>query len=135
MLKRIHARAVKTTLRCQGQPDRIYAYILRSILIYIYTHTHTHKLTWGLPLIRRYLLQGHTAIGEVGVAAIAEALKGNVALDELWLSENRLTARSALHLRDMLMMNSVLTELDVHGNNLGAKGAAALAEVSDHALV
>ena len=102
---------------------------------HIYIHTHTHKLTWGLPLIRRYLLQGHTAIGEVGVAAIAEALKGNVALDELWLSENRLTARSALHLRDMLMMNSVLTELDVHGNNLGAKGAAALAEVSDHALV
>ena len=51
------------------------------------------------------------AVAEEGAAAIADALKGNPVLTELWLYDNRIGDAGAIALGNALMFNKVLTKL------------------------
>lgn len=67
-------------------------------------------------------------IGDIGTAAIAEALKGNTLLASLDLGTNNIGDIGAAALAEALKGNIGLTELKLCHNNIGDIGAAALAE-------
>ena len=67
--------------------------IIIIIIIISISLSPCESISLGANSVLTSLNLGHTAIGEVGVAAIAESLKGNAHLTELWLSENKITAR------------------------------------------
>jgi Ran GTPase-activating protein (RanGAP) involved in mRNA processing and transport len=72
-------------------------------------------------------------IGNVGAAALAEALKRNQTLRTLDISKNGIGSAGAAALADALKMNTTLTTLDISSNyEIGDAGAAALAEALTH---
>ena len=64
-------------------------------------------------------------IGDVGAAAFGDALRVNNTLTELLLSDNCISAAGMTVLGEMLLVNDKLKCLDLMGNNVGRKEAAA----------
>lgn len=69
-------------------------------------------------------------IGYSGGAVIAESLKSNQSLTELYLERNKIGASDlgAAAIGEALKINQSLTRLDLHDNQIGDEGAAAIAE-------
>jgi hypothetical protein len=67
-------------------------------------------------------------LGEVGAAAIADALRVNTTLTELNLRGNDVGEEGAKALADALKVNTTLTELDISCDYMGDEGAKALAD-------
>ena len=59
---------------------------------------------------------------------MAGAIKGNGALKELWLQDNKIGDAGAAALADALRVNGALKELYLDSNQIGDAGAAALAD-------
>ena len=66
-------------------------------------------------------------IDDIGAAAIAAALKNNVALTNLSLSNNAIGDNGAAAIAEALMNNTALTTLSLSNNNIADTGAAAIA--------
>ncbi|KAL9965567.1 hypothetical protein ACROYT_G029381 [Oculina patagonica] len=67
-------------------------------------------------------------IGDHGATGLAEALKKNTSLTELYLSGNNIGDHGATGLAEALQNNTSLTVLDLSVNNIGHHGATGLAE-------
>jgi Ran GTPase-activating protein (RanGAP) involved in mRNA processing and transport len=67
-------------------------------------------------------------IGQVGAAALADALQHNSTLTTLNLAQNKITHVGAAALAVALHSNSTLTTLDLCTNDLDDEGVAALAD-------
>ena len=52
------------------------------------------------------------------IALLAAGLRSNQSLQELYLSENRLSPTDATHLRALITLSQALTLLDVRNNNI-----------------
>ena len=68
------------------------------------------------------------AIGDQGANGLAEALKRNSTLTELHLRSNVIGPQGATGIAEALKVNSTLTVLRLNGNGIGAQGATGLAE-------
>ena len=73
------------------------------------------------------LCMGGNNLGDKGAMFLAEMLRTNTSLKELWLRDNNLTSKSANALAQNLKNNGALQELWLGGNELGDEGATALA--------
>ena len=71
---------------------------------------------------------GGNAIGDLGVAAIAQALPFSPALTVVSLGANAIGDAGAVAVGEALRINTVLTTVSLGGNVIGDKGAAAIAE-------
>jgi len=71
---------------------------------------------------------GYNSIGDAGAAALAEALKANKMLTNLYLYGNSIGDAGAAALAEALKANTMLTALYLDSNSIGDAGAAALAE-------
>ncbi|CAF1596356.1 unnamed protein product, partial [Didymodactylos carnosus] len=67
-------------------------------------------------------------ISDQGAMAIAEALKINKTLTELWIYENNISYQGAMAIAEALKINKTLTELWISQNNISDQGAMAIAE-------
>ena len=74
------------------------------------------------------LVLGDNKIGAAGAASLAEAMKVNTTLTQLDLFANSIGDAGAASLAEAMKVNTTLTQLDLHLNNIGAAGAASLAE-------
>ena len=71
-------------------------------------------------------------IGDIGVSKLAEGLKDkNCQLEDLDLSDNRISEDGAVALSDMLLENSRLQSLNLSFNSIGGNGASSIANVLD----
>mmetsp|Transcript_18116 Transcript_18116/g.40191 ORF Transcript_18116/g.40191 Transcript_18116/m.40191 type:complete len:256 (+) Transcript_18116:221-988(+) len=73
------------------------------------------------------LCVGGNNLGDKGAAFLADMLRTNASLIELWLRDNNLTSTSATALAQNLQSNVALQELWLGGNELGDEGATSLA--------
>ena len=67
-------------------------------------------------------------IGDQGVTGLAEALKVNFTLIVLYLRDNAIGAQGATNLAEALKVNSTLTKLHLNDNDIGDQGATSLAD-------
>jgi Ran GTPase-activating protein (RanGAP) involved in mRNA processing and transport len=74
------------------------------------------------------LFLGINNIGDIGAQFLSEALKINRTLTDLDLWSNNIGAKGAKSLSEALKINDTLAELNIWGNNIGDEGAKALAE-------
>jgi Ran GTPase-activating protein (RanGAP) involved in mRNA processing and transport len=75
---------------------------------------------------------GRNNIGDVGVAALCEALKVNSTLTELGLGHNSFGEEGAKAVGDALTTNATLKELDLINNAFGDDGAHAILHALSH---
>ena len=73
-----------------------------------------------------YLLCNY--IGAADAASLAEAMKVNTSLTKLGLEENDIGDAGAASFAEAMKVNTTLTQLLLWGNDIGATGAASLAE-------
>lgn len=71
-------------------------------------------------------------IGDRGATAVAEALKGNTVLTELYMGGNMIGDSGAAAIADALKGNGALKELYLFNNRIGNSGAASIAEALKH---
>ena len=71
-------------------------------------------------------------IGDRGATAVAEALKGNTVLTELYMGGNMIGDTGAAAIADALKGNSALKELYLFNNRIGDSGATSIAEALKH---
>ena len=83
--------------------------------------------TFGLLLRLESIVVVRARVGYGRVVVLAEALKTNTTLTELYLPGNNRDAERVAALAAALQTNTTLTELDLSDNNLDAEGVAALA--------
>ena len=70
--------------------------------------------------------------GDRGATAVAEALKGNTVLTELYMGGNMIGDTGAAAIADALKGNSALKELYLFNNRIGDSGATSIAEALKH---
>jgi Ran GTPase-activating protein (RanGAP) involved in mRNA processing and transport len=68
----------------------------------------------------------YNTIGDEGATALANALKVNTAVQDLWLGGNTIGDEGATVLANALTQNSTLQRLRLDGNTIGDEGAKAL---------
>ena len=73
------------------------------------------------------LCLGGNNLGDKGLGFLADMLRTNTSLKELWLRDNNLTSTSGTALAQNLQTNGTLQELWLGGNELGDEGAKSLA--------
>ena len=104
---------------------RLESIVFHAIVGYDRVVVLAEALKTNTTLTELYLLDNN--LGAEGVLALATALQTNTTLTKLDLSRNYLDAEGVLALAAALQTNTTLTKLDLSHNNPGAEGAAALA--------
>ena len=74
------------------------------------------------------LYLGNNNIGDAGAAFLSEAIKVNTTLTQLSLSFNKIGAAGAAFLSEAIKVYTTLTQLHLHSNSIGDAGAAFLSE-------
>ncbi|KAL0251810.1 hypothetical protein GEMRC1_001022 [Eukaryota sp. GEM-RC1] len=67
-------------------------------------------------------------IGDEGVIALAEVLKVNESVRDVFLNFNSISSKGAIALAEVLKINDNIVKLDISDNSIGDEGAVALAE-------
>ena len=74
----------------------------------------------------------HYGIGPLGAGPLAAVLPSNTTWRVLSLADNRLEQVGAIALAGALARHSKLTDIDLHGNNMGPRGTCAILRALSH---
>ena len=66
------------------------------------------------------------SIGDEGATALAEALKVNTTINDMYLGKNSIGDEGATALAEALKVNTTITTLDLRNNSIGDEGKVAV---------